>query len=205
MGIKVQFNGSTSKIDVGLKAQKTSSNVDSSGAVFLKGEDGATFIPEISEEGILSWTNDKSLENPKPINIKGPVGAQGEKGETGPQGPQGPQGIQGEKGEIGKDGYTPIKGIDYFDGQPGKDGYTPIKGTDYFTESDKQEIAKKAAELVEAPGGGVDFETDNTLTLSNGILSVNTTNDIEKDNTLPITSAGVYATVGNIEALLKTI
>ena len=52
---------------------------------------------------------------------------------------------------------------------------------------------------------GVDFETDRTLKLENGILSVNTTNDMEQDNTLPITSAGVFATVGNIEALLKTI
>ena len=52
---------------------------------------------------------------------------------------------------------------------------------------------------------GVDFETDHTLTLENGILSVNTTNQMEQDNTLPITSAGVFATVGNIEALLKTI
>ena len=55
------------------------------------------------------------------------------------------------------------------------------------------------------PSGGVDFQTDNTLKLENGILSVNTTNEMEQDNTLPITSAGVYATVGNIEALLKTI
>ena len=54
-------------------------------------------------------------------------------------------------------------------------------------------------------GGGVNFETDKTLKLEDGILSVNTTNDMEQDNTLPITSAGVFATVGNIEALLKTI
>lgn len=53
--------------------------------------------------------------------------------------------------------------------------------------------------------GGVDFEVDATLKLENGVLSVNTTNDMERDNTLPITSAGVFATVGNIEALLKTI
>jgi hypothetical protein len=52
---------------------------------------------------------------------------------------------------------------------------------------------------------GVKFEPDHTLTLQNGILSVNTTNDMEQDNTLPITSAGVFATVGNIEVLLKTI
>ena len=34
---------------------------------------------------------------------------------------------------------------------------------------------------------------------------VQTTDDVEAGNTLPITSAGVYKTVGNIEALLKTI
>ena len=54
-------------------------------------------------------------------------------------------------------------------------------------------------------GGGVDFDVDETLKLENGVLSVNTTNLMEQDNTLPITSAGVYTTVGNIEALLKTI
>ena len=52
---------------------------------------------------------------------------------------------------------------------------------------------------------GTKFTTGETLTLKDGVLSVNTTNDMEQDNTLPITSAGVFATVGNIEALLKTI
>lgn len=54
-------------------------------------------------------------------------------------------------------------------------------------------------------GGNADFQTDETLILKDGVLSVNTTDMMEKDNTLPITSAGVYATVGNIEVLLKTI
>ena len=52
---------------------------------------------------------------------------------------------------------------------------------------------------------GTTFETDNTLKLENGILSVNTANSVDQDNSLPVTSAAVYATVGNIEALLKTI
>ena len=51
----------------------------------------------------------------------------------------------------------------------------------------------------------VEFKTDDTLVMKDGVLSVNTTNQMEQDNTLPITSAGVFATVGNIEALLKTI
>lgn len=49
------------------------------------------------------------------------------------------------------------------------------------------------------------FEIGENLDLQNGILSVKTTNEMMHDNTLPITSAGVFATVGNIEALLKTI
>ena len=58
----------------------------------------------------------------------------------------------------------------------------------------------------ENPDAGTAFEPDNhTILLKDGILSVNTTDQMEQDNTLPITSAGVFATVGNIEALLKTI
>ena len=49
------------------------------------------------------------------------------------------------------------------------------------------------------------FETDETLTYENGILSVNTTNQAEEDNTKPITSSGVHTIVGNIGAILDTI
>jgi hypothetical protein len=49
------------------------------------------------------------------------------------------------------------------------------------------------------------LQTDGSLTFRDGILSVNTTEDMEQDNTLPMSSAGVYATVGNIAQLLKTI
>lgn len=55
------------------------------------------------------------------------------------------------------------------------------------------------------PDKGVAFETDDTLKLENGILSVNRAEAVEEDNTLPITSAAVYAEVGNINALLETI
>lgn len=84
-----------------------------------------------------------------------------------------------------------------------------FNGDDYIlNESDKIEIAEIAASLIDVgsgPAGSVDIKTNETLILENGILSVNTTNNVEQDNTLPITSAGVFATVGNIEALLKTI
>ena len=109
------------------------------------------------------------------------VGPEGPKGETGPAGPEGPQGPQGNQGIPGK---------------------TPVKGVDYFTDDDIAEIVR---EVWESYSGEVDVKTDETLIMKDGILSVNTTDLMEKDNTLPITSAGVFATVGNIEALLKTI
>lgn len=40
-----------------------------------KGDSGATYTPTISEEGILSWTNDKELENPEPVPVRGRDGA----------------------------------------------------------------------------------------------------------------------------------
>ena len=64
-----------------------------------KGDDGATFIPSVSADGVISWTNDKELPNPEPVNIKG---AKGDKGDKGDRGLQGVQGIQGERGEQGQ-------------------------------------------------------------------------------------------------------
>ena len=55
-------------------------------------------------------------------------------------------------------------------------------------------------------GGDSSFKIDNTLTLSpEGVLSVNTADVVEKDNTLPVTSAAVHTQIGNIELLLQTI
>ena len=55
------------------------------------GETGATFTPHVSESGVLSWTNDKDLDNPVSVNIKG------EKGD--PSTVPGPKGDKGEKGD----------------------------------------------------------------------------------------------------------
>ena len=108
-----------------------------------EGSSGATFIPSVSAEGIISWTNDKDLENPSPVDIKGPAGEKGDKGDQGIQGEQGPQGEKGDtgpQGEQGPIGETGPAGADGAQGEPGEDGYTPVKGTDYWTAADKQEI-----------------------------------------------------------------
>lgn len=46
------------------------------------GEDGATFTPSVSSGGVISWTNNKGLTNPAPVNIKGGKGDKGDDGAT---------------------------------------------------------------------------------------------------------------------------
>ena len=41
------------------------------------GTDGATFTPAVSEDGVLSWSNNGGLENPAPVDVKGPKGDAG--------------------------------------------------------------------------------------------------------------------------------
>lgn len=43
---------------------------------------GATFTPSVSADGTLSWTNNKGLPNPDPVNITGPAGANGADGKS---------------------------------------------------------------------------------------------------------------------------
>lgn len=40
----------------------------------VKGDTGATYTPSVSEEGVISWTNNGDLPNPDPIDITGPQG-----------------------------------------------------------------------------------------------------------------------------------
>lgn len=69
----------------------------------------------------------------------------------------------------------------------------------------KNNLVAAINEAMTKGGGAEPFETDNTLILEGGILRVNTTDVAEKDNTQPITSAGVDTIVGNIGAILDTI
>ena len=71
---------------------------------------------------------------------------------------------------------------------------------------DRANLVAAINELKRSGGGsGMSFTTDETLKLENGVLGVNTADSAERDNTLPITSAAVHTTVGNIEILLATI
>lgn len=82
--------------------------------------------------------------------------------------------------------------------KPGPDGnwliYNPDTGE--YEESD----------IPLPDGGGFGYEIGHGLKVTGtNTLEVDTATDVERDNTLPITSAAVYTTVGNIEILLGTI
>ena len=82
-----------------------------------QGPAGPYFIPAVSPDGDLSWTNTGSLDNPSTVNIKGPQGEQGIQGPIGPEGPQGPEGPAGANGADGAQGpagttFTPAVSAD---------------------------------------------------------------------------------------------
>lgn len=142
---------------------------DGSGGAGGGGSDGATFMPSVSDEGVISWTNDKDLPNPDPVSIRGPKGdtgatgaqgpqgPQGEKGETGATGPQGEQGIQGPQGETGPQGPEGPQGEKGDTGAQGPKGDTGPAGADGksayqyaqdggYTGTEEELAAKLAAE-----------------------------------------------------------
>lgn len=130
------------------------------------GASGATFTPAVSADGTLSWSNDKGLDNPASVNLKGPKGDTGLQGETGPAGQDGAPGKDGGyyapsvdvDGNLswtasqewmpavssanikGPKGDTGADGAQGETGPTGANGYTPVKGVDYWTAADIAEI-----------------------------------------------------------------
>lgn len=86
------------------------------------------FIPNVNENGVLSWTNKAGLENPESVDITGPQGAQGIQGVQGPKGDIGPQGAQGPKGEQGDIGPQGPQGPKGDTGETGPQGPQDPKG-----------------------------------------------------------------------------
>ena len=74
------------------------------------------FVPSVSSDGVLSWTNRAGLANPASVNIKGDkgdkgdTGAQGIQGVKGDKGDTGAQGLKGDKGDTGAQGIQGVKG-----------------------------------------------------------------------------------------------
>ncbi len=52
---------------------------------------------------------------------------------------------------------------------------------------------------------GKEVEIGSGLKLEGNVLSVDTADNVEEDNTKPVTSAAVYTVVGNINAILEQL
>lgn len=70
---------------------------------------------------------------------------------------------------------------------------------------DAAEAAEQAAARAENAVPAGSLEIGSGLKFSAGKLVVDTADNIEQDNTKPVTSAAVYTEIGNIEALLAAI
>lgn len=100
------------------------------------GVNGTTFTPEVSEEGVLSWTNDGGLDNPEPVDIKGPEGQPGENGisptiTTSPNA-DGDGTIVTITDADGEQEFEVLNGID---GEPGPQGIQGPPGSDATVEA----------------------------------------------------------------------
>lgn len=54
-------------------------------------------------------------------------------------------------------------------------------------------------------GTGTNLMPGENIDITDGVISVKTAPNVEKDNTKPITSGAVYTEIGNINVLLQTI
>lgn len=154
LDIDVSKSGTTANIEITKKDGTTKSVEINDGAKGDKGdkgdtgENGATFIPNVDENGNISWTNNKGLVNPETRNIRGPQGIQGIRGIQGEQGPQGLQGPKGDKGDTGEQGAQGERGPQGMQGIQGEQGPKGDKGDKgdigdsyTLTSADKTEIA----------------------------------------------------------------
>ena len=66
-------------------------------------------------------------------------------------------------------------------------------------------IQKKIKESAGTGGSAINLEPGENIKIEDNVISVVTTDEVEADNTKPITSAAVYTEVGNINILLQTI
>lgn len=132
--------------------------------------------------------------------ITGTGGAQGLGGELpgkviyGLQGPPGPKGDPFTYEDFTPEQLDELTGPK---GNPGKSAYEYAQEGG-FTGTEQEFIDKLVGE-------GVSFEPDETLTLKDGILAVNTADEPVEDDVRPITSGAVYNEFSKAVALLKTI
>lgn len=95
------------------------------------------------------------------------------------------------KGDKGEDGVSPVVTMSKVNGK------TTLVIVDAY--------GSHTTEILDGDIGVIPVDNHTIVMDSTGALKVNTTNDAEEDNTRPITSAGAYTLIGNIEAVLSGI
>ena len=155
----IQVTNEDDRLDAVL--QEIKKRLDSGSGGSGSSENGATFYPSVSEDGYIRWTNNKGLENPTPVKIKGTgidhielVYSDDEyseyrihftdksyfdydvkNGAPGTDGTDGAPGTPGAPGAPGKDG----NGIDYIQDVGGvMEGYTTLDF--YMTDGPTQTV-----------------------------------------------------------------
>lgn len=113
------------------------------------------FIPDVTSEGTLSWTNKAGLENPESVNIRGPQGVQGIQGPKGDRGPQGLQGPKGDTGDIGPQGIQGVTGPQGERGETGPQGPQGPQGEkgDTGPKGDKGPQGEPGPQGIQGPRG----------------------------------------------------
>lgn len=72
---QIQYKSENKWLDQ--KLDEIEAAIAAGGGSGTAGNDGATFTPNVTADGVLSWTNNKNLPNPTPVNVKGPKGDDG--------------------------------------------------------------------------------------------------------------------------------
>ena len=97
---------------------------------------------------------------------------------------------------------VPQGGISYYEDLPDKPKINGIELVGDMTSKQLGLIDQQTYATSQEAGV---VKVGENLKIDEGVLSVETTNDAEEDNTKPMTSAGVYVELGNINILLSKI
>lgn len=97
---------------------------------------------------------------------------------------------------------VPVGGISYYEDLPDKPKINGVELTGNKTSQDLGIVSSN--QYATSQEAGI-VKVGENLKIDEGVLSVETTNDAEQDNTKPMTSAGVYVELGNINILLSKI
>lgn len=171
------------------------------------------FVPSVSSDGVLSWTNRAGLANPASVNIKG---AKGDKGDTGAQGIQGVKGDKGDKGDTGAQGLQGVKGDKGDKGDTGAQGIQGVKG-DKGDKGDTGAAATIRIGNVVTGAPGTDVVVTNSGTSTNAVLNftiprgnpgadggVTVDAELSDTSTNPIQNKAVKTAIDTVTASIPT-